>query len=57
MPQLLTRGETPPISATRWPASSRNGGRLQIGMMAEIISESVAGLDRNPQPSHGCAAE
>ena len=31
----------------RWPASSRNGGRLQIGMAAGIKSESVAGLDRN----------
>ncbi len=33
------RGTPPPISATRWPASSRNGGRLQIGTTADIISE------------------
>jgi hypothetical protein len=31
----------------RWPASSRNGGRLQIGMVAGMKSEWVAGFDRN----------
>src|ERR1019366_4038001 len=31
----------------RWPASFRNGGRHQIGMVADIKSESVAGLRRN----------
>jgi integrase len=31
----------------RWPASFRNGGRLQIGIAADIKSESVAGLNRN----------
>ena len=38
-----------PKSATRWPASSRNGGRHQIGMVADIVSEQVAGMRRNPQ--------
>src|SRR5689334_10989169 len=37
-----------PISATGRPASSRNHGRLQIGTVADIISEQVAGLNRNP---------
>src|SRR5271157_2661913 len=31
----------------RWPASSRNGGRDQIGTVADIKSESPAGLPRN----------
>src|SRR5579863_2850768 len=31
----------------RWPASFRNGGRLQIGTVAGFKSESVAGLRRN----------
>lgn len=31
----------------RWPASSRNGGRLQIGTVAGMKSESPAGLRRN----------
>ena len=31
----------------RWPASSRNGGRDQIGTVADIKSESPAGLRRN----------
>jgi hypothetical protein len=34
----------------RWPASSRNRGRFQIGMVAGIKSESPAGLNRNSQP-------
>ena len=32
-----------------WPASFRNGGRLQIGTVASIKSKSVAGLRRNSQ--------
>src|SRR5271167_2920727 len=35
----------------RWPASSRNGGRDQIGTVADIKSESLAGLPRNSQES------
>src|SRR5271169_5744992 len=31
----------------RWPASFRNGGRNQIGTVADIKSESPAGLPRN----------
>src|SRR5271163_5066924 len=31
----------------RWPASFRNGGRDQIGTVADIKSESLAGLRRN----------
>ena len=50
MPRLLTRGDVPwPISATGWPASSRNGGRHQIGTLAGFASEWVAGFRRNPQ--------
>src|SRR5208337_1331723 len=37
----------------RWPASSRNGGRDQIGTVADIKSEPPAGLRRN---SHGAVA-
>jgi hypothetical protein len=49
MPRLLTRGDDPsPISATGWPASSRNGGRHQIGTLAGFASEWVAGFHRNP---------
>src|ERR1700728_3043649 len=33
----------------RWPASFRNGGRNQIGTVADIKSESPAGLPRNSQ--------
>src|SRR5260370_27430461 len=33
----------------RWPASFRNGGRTQIGTVADIKSESPAGLRRNSQ--------
>jgi hypothetical protein len=45
------RGTAAPKSATGWPASSRNGGRHQIGMVADIVSEQVAGMRRNPQLS------
>ena len=38
----------------RWPASFRNGGRHQIGTVADIKSESPAGLNRN---SHGAVAQ
>src|SRR5271167_4318256 len=37
-----------------WPASFRNGGRDQIGTVADIKSESLAGLPRNSQPSRSC---
>src|SRR5271167_3028323 len=33
----------------RWPASFRNGGRHQIGTVADIKSESLAGMRRNSQ--------
>jgi len=33
-----------------WPASSRNSGRLQIGIHGRLPSESVAGLPRNQWP-------
>src|SRR5271156_3953810 len=35
----------------RWPASFRNGGRDQIGTVADIKSESLAGLRRNSHKS------
>ena len=46
-----------------WPASNRNGGRLQIGMVdrlragrvADIKSERVAGLRRNLQSVLACS--
>ena len=48
MPQVLTRGEqTESQNRLRWPASFRKGGRLQVGTVAGIKSESPAGLDRN----------
>src|SRR5277367_12567 len=37
----------------RWPASFRNGGRHQIGTVADIKSESLAGLRRNSQSKGG----
>ena len=36
------------MPATEWPASSRNGGRHQIGTLAGFASEWVAGFRRNP---------
>ena len=48
MPRLLTCGDA--IAGSGWPASSRNGGRHQIGTPAGFISESVAGFNRNPHP-------
>jgi hypothetical protein len=49
MPQLLICGEQTKWTENRlsWPASFRNGGRLQIGMVAGFKSESLAGLNRN----------
>ena len=49
----------PDKTSAGWPTSRRNGGRLQIGTVADIKSESpagfaseyLAGLNRNPQPS------
>jgi hypothetical protein len=38
------------FSSERWPASNRNGGRLQLGTPAGFASEYPAGLDRNPHP-------
>ena len=37
------------LQQLKWPASSRNGGRLRFGTVAGIKSESVAGLRRNSQ--------
>src|SRR6266853_5047016 len=37
------------FKSERWPLSNRNGGRLQIGMVADITSEKAAALRRNPQ--------
>jgi hypothetical protein len=50
-------GRPPQNRSQGWPASNRNGGRLQIGMVdrlqagrvADIKSERVAGLRRNLQ--------
>src|SRR6185437_5367298 len=41
----------------RWPASFRNGGRDQIGMAADIKSESLAGLRRNSHAEPGAELE
>jgi hypothetical protein len=35
------------ITSEWWPASARNGGRLQIGIPAGINSEYLAGMRRN----------
>jgi hypothetical protein len=37
------------FKSERWPLSNRNGGRLQIGMVADITSEQAAALRRNLQ--------
>jgi hypothetical protein len=50
MHELLTQPKTPEIPA-RWPELNRNGGRLQIGTVADIKSESPAGFRRNLQAS------
>ena len=51
VPQLPNRGEQTMIAVTGSgrPASFRNGGRDQIGTVADIKSESLAGLRRNSQ--------
>src|SRR5271166_3449617 len=41
----------------RWPASFRNGGRNQIGTVADIKSESPAGLPRNSHRVEAQAVE
>jgi hypothetical protein len=48
MPELLTQPKTQD-HPTRWPELNRNGGRLQIGTVADIKSVSLAGFRRNPQ--------
>jgi len=52
MPELLTQSKTPDCPG-KWPELNRNGGRLQIGTVADIKSESPAGLRRNPQAAQG----
>jgi hypothetical protein len=56
MPQSLTRKKPPPTTtgvagfkSEWWPDLFRNGGRLQIGILAGFTSEHPAGLNRNPQ--------
>jgi hypothetical protein len=49
MPESLTRRKNA-ANRYRWPASNRNGGRLQIGTPAGFKSEYPAGINRNPQP-------
>jgi hypothetical protein len=50
VPQLPNRGSNAESrDRLRWPASFRNGGRNQIGTVADIKSESPAGLRRNSQ--------
>ena len=49
MPELLTRRLTP-WDPARWPVIVRWGGRLQIGMVADIKSEYPAGFRRNLHP-------
>ena len=48
---MLTCGEQTERTKNwlRWPASSRNRGRFQIGIVAGIKSEYPAGLNRNSQ--------
>jgi hypothetical protein len=41
------------ITSEWWPASVRNGGRLQIGIPAGIKSEYLAGMRRNLQYVRG----
>ena len=41
----------------KWPASSRNGGRHQIGMVAGFASKYMAGINRYLQPSRGLSIE
>ncbi len=56
MPESLTRRKNAAnryqvagFKSERWPDSSRNAGRLQIGTPAGFASEYPAGINRNPQ--------
>jgi hypothetical protein len=56
MPESLTRRKNAAnryqvagFKSERWPDSSRNAGRLQIGIPAGFASEYPAGINRNPQ--------
>ena len=51
MPESLTRKTTLAEATCGWPASARNGGRLQIGMAAGFMSEWVAGFASEPWPA------
>ena len=44
---LMHPGGVAGITSEWWPASVRNGGRLQIGIPAGINSEYLAGMRRN----------
>jgi hypothetical protein len=44
------------LKSERWPASSRNGGRLQIGSPAGFTSEHPAELNRNLQTAIPCVS-
>ena len=45
---LISRGASEgSLQQLKWPVSFRNGGRLHFGAVADIKSESVAGLRRN----------
>ena len=59
MPELLTRGAQAvgPGPPARWPASSRNGGRLQFGMVAGFKSESRPAHFGIPEVSNRSAAQ
>jgi len=50
MARLLTYGNRPKIRK-RWPDNSRNAGRLQIGIVADITSERWPASNRNPWPA------
>jgi hypothetical protein len=51
MPESLTLKKTSPgvrLQLGTRPASNRNRGRLQIGMVSGFASESLSGINRNP---------
>ena len=50
MPEVLTRKSAPSPSAG-WPDKSRNGGRLQVGMLAGFTSEPRPASRRNTRPA------
>jgi hypothetical protein len=73
LPQLLTRtgaqknlGQVAGFISERWPASNRNGVRLQLGTRAGFASELAAGFNWNSHqdgcfrrrlgPEHMCKA-